>query len=129
MKEESYDVQLQILNAAVKTYLKVQSESAFNILNDIFEFTTNQSDNIDLRERGFIYYRLLELDPNIACTIILSEKPRISEEANLIEGSLLDKLVDNLGTLSTIYIKPAESFVKRPKKVIVCYCFYFIEFR
>lgn len=85
----------------------------------MFEFTNNQSDNVDLRERGYIYYRLLELDPNVACTIILSEKPRISEESNLIEGSLLDKLVDNLGTLATIYVKPPESFVKRSKKVVV----------
>lgn len=108
---------MQILNSAVKTFLKCQSDEAYDILNQVFEFTENEAENPDLRERGFIYWRLMSIDPNAASHIVLSEKPRISEDASGYESSLLEKLVNNLGTLSTIYGKPPESFVKKTKKI------------
>lgn len=110
-------MQLQILNSAVKTFLKCQSEEAFGILNSVFEFTAKECDNPDLRERGFMYWRLMSIDPNIASLIVLADKPRISQDISGLDPSLLDKLVDNLGTLATVYGKPAEMFVKKAKKI------------
>jgi AP-1 complex subunit beta-1 len=118
LKEEPYIVQLQILNSSVKTFLKCQTDESFNVLEQIFEFCRNESDSIDLRERGNIYHRLLSVDPNLAAQIILSEKPRISEDISGMDSILLDKLVENLGTLSTIYSKPPELFVKKTKIVL-----------
>jgi hypothetical protein len=108
---------LQILNSAVKTFLKTQSEESYSILNRVFEFTSKEADNPDLRERGFIYWRLLAIDPNLASMIVLSEKPRISEDVSALDPSLLDNLMNNLGTLATIYGKPPELFVKKTKKI------------
>lgn len=116
MKEEPYAVQIQLLNSAVKTFLKCQTEEAYNILNQIFEFTSNEADNPDLRERGFMYWRLMSVDPNLASLIVLSEKPRISEDISNLDPSLLEKLVDNLGTLASVYGKPPELFVRKTKK-------------
>lgn len=83
----------------------------------MFEFTSKESDNPDLRERGFVYWRLMAIDPNLASQIILSEKPRISEDVSGYDPALLDVLVNNLGTLASIYVKPPELFVKKTKKV------------
>jgi hypothetical protein len=87
------------------------------MLQQVFEFTHKESDNPDIRERGYYYFRLLAIDPNIAAQIVLTEKPRISEDSSTIESSLLDKLVDNLGSLASIYVKPPELFVKKTKIV------------
>ncbi len=116
MKEEPYNVQLQILNAAVKTFLKTQTEESYNILNQVFEFTSKESDNPDLRERGFMYWRLMAIDPNLAAQIVLTDKPRISEDISGYDPSLLDVLVSNIGSLASIYVKPPELFVKKGRK-------------
>jgi hypothetical protein len=109
-------VQLQILNSAVKTFLKTQTDESYNILNQVFEFTSKEADNPDLRERGFVYWRLMAIDPNVAAQIVLCEKPRISEDISGYDQGLLDIIVNNLGTLSSIYAKPPELFVKKTKK-------------
>jgi len=116
LKEESYAVQLQLLNSAVKTFLKRSSEESYNILQQIFDFT-KESDNPDLRDKGFLYWRLLSIDPNLASMIVLSDKPRISEDTSGFDFSLLDLLLNNLGTLSTIYAKPPDLFVKKTNKI------------
>ena len=117
IKEEPVNVQLNILTSSVKTYLKCRTEESFNILDRVFQFCEKESDYPDLRDRGFIYWRLIALDPNIASLIVLAEKPRISEDVSNIEGSLLDKLIDNLGTLSSVYSKTPELFTKKGKKI------------
>jgi vesicle coat complex subunit len=117
LRDEPHQVQMTLLTAAMKTFLKCQSEESFEILNNMFAFTSNESEDPDIREKGFIYWRLLDMDPSIASAIVLSEKPRISEESVNISGSVLDKLLDNLGTLSTIYGKLPEQFVRKCKQV------------
>jgi hypothetical protein len=100
----------------VKTFLKRSSEESYNILQQIFDFT-KESDNPDLREKAFLYWRLLSIDPNLASCIVLSDKPRISEDTSSFESSLLDLLLNNLGTLATIYAKPPDLFVKKTNKL------------
>ena len=51
------------------------------------------SDNPDLRDRGYIYWRLLSTDPVAAKEVVLAEKPLISEETDLIEPTLLEELI------------------------------------
>jgi hypothetical protein len=70
-----------------------------------------------LRERGYFYLRLLEIDANLAKELILTEKPPISQESSNIDSSLLEKLIDNFGTLAVIYSKPPELFVKKVKRI------------
>lgn len=47
----------------------------------------------------------------------MAEKPVISDDSNLLEPSLLDELLANIATLSSIYHKPPEVFVTRAKVV------------
>ena len=115
MKEEPFIVQLQILNAATKTFLKCQTDESFNILNGIFDYCTKECEIPDIRERGYMYYRLMSIDPQLASKIITTEKPRISEDVSGYDNVLLDKLLNNLGTLATVYSKPPELFVKKTK--------------
>ncbi|CDW71914.1 ap-1 complex subunit beta-1 isoform x3 [Stylonychia lemnae] len=111
-RDEAKKVQLAILNASVKLYLKLESQ-AEDLVQDVLKLATDESDNPDLRNRGYIYWRMLSTNPELAKRIILSQKPTISEDSSTIEPQLLDKLIDNVGMLSSIYYKPPEAFVKK----------------
>ena len=43
----------------------------------------------------------------------MCEKPAISEDSGHIEPQLLDKLIDNISMLSSVYYNPPENFVKK----------------
>lgn len=70
------------------------------------------SDNPDLRDRGYIYWRLLSTDPAAAKDVVLANKPLISEETDLIEPTLLDELICYIGSLASVYHKPPSAFVE-----------------
>jgi AP-1 complex subunit beta-1 len=56
---------------------------------------------------------MLSNNPEEAKTIILGEKPTISEDASTIEPQLLDKMIDNISMLASVYFKPPQNFVKK----------------
>ena len=116
LKEEPYVIQINILDSATKTFLKCQSEESYNILNQVFDFCTKECEDPDVRDRGYMYYRLMTIDPQIASKIIVNEKPRINEDVSGFDDNLLAILMDNLGTMATIYEKPPEAFVKKTKE-------------
>jgi AP-1 complex subunit beta-1 len=45
----------------------------------------------------------------------LAEKPVISDDSNQLDPSLLDELLANIATLSSVYHKPPEAFITRVK--------------
>lgn len=47
--------------------------------------------------------------------VVLAEKPVIGDDSNLLDSSLLDELLANIATLSSVYHKPPEAFVTRAK--------------
>lgn len=58
-------VQLQLLTATVKLFLKKPTESAQKMISAVLSCATNETDNPDLRDRAFIYWRLLSTDPEV----------------------------------------------------------------
>ena len=58
-------VQLQILTATVKLYLK-RSESAQSLIQRVLQAATKNCDNPDIRDRAYVYWRLLSTDPEAA---------------------------------------------------------------
>ena len=75
--EETAMVQLQLLTATVKLFLKAP-ESSQEMVQKVLNLATEESDNPDLRDRGYIYWRLLSSDPEAARAVVLSEKPGTS---------------------------------------------------
>ena len=71
--EEDSAVQLQLLTAAVKCFLK-NPEDTQEMVQRALDMATEESDNPDLRDRGFIYWRLLSTDPEAAKLVVLGEK-------------------------------------------------------
>jgi AP-1 complex subunit beta-1 len=109
--DENPQVQLQLLTSIVKLFLKRPTETQ-ELVQQVLSLATQESDNPDLRDRGFIYWRLLSTDPGAAKEVVLAEKPLISEETDLLEPALLNELICHVGSLASIYHKPPSAFVE-----------------
>ncbi|KXJ29424.1 AP-1 complex subunit beta-1 [Exaiptasia diaphana] len=110
-QDENTQVQLQLLTSIVKLFLKRPTDTQ-ELVQQVLSLATQDSDNPDLRDRGYIYWRLLSTDPVAAKEVVLAEKPLISEETDLLEPTLLDELICNISTLASVYHKPPSSFVE-----------------
>jgi hypothetical protein len=102
--------QLQILTAVVKLFLKKPDESQ-GLVQKVLQAATAESDNPDIRDRAYVYWRLLSSDPQIAKNIVLSERPQITSTIPVLPAPLLEKLLPNLSTLSSVYHKPPSAFL------------------
>lgn len=111
-EEEDPAVQLQLLTATVKCFLK-NPEDTQEMVQRVLDLATEESDNPDLRDRGFIYWRLLSTDPEAAKMVVLGDKPVIEDDTFKLEPNLLNTLIGQIATLSSIYHKPPEAFVVR----------------
>ncbi|RUS18514.1 LOW QUALITY PROTEIN: hypothetical protein BC937DRAFT_88678 [Endogone sp. FLAS-F59071] len=113
-KEENAQVQLQLVTATVKLFLKKPGQTQ-DIVQRVLQTATGECDNPDIRDRAYVYWRLLSTDPQAAKAVILSDKPPIANENVGITGALLDDLINNIGTLASVYHKPPETFVGNRK--------------
>ena len=111
-EEEDPAVQLQLLTATVKCFLK-NPEDTQDMVQRVLDLATEESDNPDLRDRGFIYWRLLSTDPEAAKMVVLGDKPVIEDDTFRLDPSLLNILIAQIATLSSVYHKPPEAFVVR----------------
>lgn len=110
-EDETAQVQLSLLTATVKLFLK-RPDSAQELVRRVLDLSTERSDNPDLRDRGYVYWRLLSTDPAAAKKIVIAQKPVISDDTDKIPEDQLDVLLKHVATLSSIYHKPPETFIK-----------------
>ncbi|KAF1737141.1 AP-1 complex subunit beta-1 [Beauveria bassiana] len=108
--EEFTQTQLQILTAVVKLFLKKPSNSQ-NLVQKVLQAATVENDNPDIRDRAYVYWRLLSGDLDVAKNIILSQKPTITTTMTSLPPALLEQLLMELSTLASVYHRPPESFV------------------
>jgi len=111
--EESVEVQLALLTAAVKLFVyKPQSDRPKDLVHKVLKWATEEVDNPDLRDRGFMYWRMLAINPSVAGDIVLAEKPAITTDSDRMDRGALDQLLLHTGTLSSIYHKNPETFIR-----------------
>ncbi|KAI9658118.1 MAG: beta-adaptin [Trizodia sp. TS-e1964] len=108
--EEFTQTQLQILTAVVKLFLKKPDQSQA-LVQKVLQAATAENDNPDIRDRAYVYWRLLSSDPQITKNIVLSEKPPITTTIPSLPPALLEQLLTELSTLASVYHKPPETFV------------------
>ncbi|SAM07572.1 hypothetical protein [Absidia glauca] len=112
--EENAQVQLQLLTATVKLFLKKPSENQ-DLVQRVLQTATNECDNADIRDRAYVYWRLLSTDPQAAKAVVLSDKPPVAGEGSGLSPALLDDLLYHIGTLASVYHKPPETFIAGKK--------------
>ncbi|KAI0637044.1 Adaptor protein complex beta subunit [Trametes polyzona] len=111
--EDPTEVQLALLTAAVKLFIyKPHSDTTKALVHKVLKWATEEVDNPDLRDRGFMYWRMLAINPTVAGEIVLAEKPPITTDADRMDRGALDQLLLHTGTLGSIYHKNPETFIR-----------------
>ncbi|KZF25528.1 Adaptor protein complex beta subunit [Xylona heveae TC161] len=116
--DETVEVQLALLTATVKLFIQRPTKGQ-QLVPKVLKWATEETDNPDLRDRGFMYWRLLSSDPNTAKQVVLGEKPPITAESEKLDPATLEELCLNVGTLATVYLKPVHQVFRsaRPRRV------------
>ncbi|KAK6521968.1 hypothetical protein TWF281_002541 [Arthrobotrys megalospora] len=116
--DEPVEVQLALLTATVKLFIQRPTKGQ-DLVPKVLKWATEETDNPDLRDRGYMYWRLLSADPAAARAVVMGEKPPISAETEKLDPATLEEMCLNVGTLATVYLKPVNQVfrVARPKKL------------
>ncbi|WZH41319.1 adaptin N terminal region-domain-containing protein [Fusarium acuminatum] len=116
--EEPVEVQLALLTATVKLFIQRPTKGQ-ELVPKVLKWATEETDNPDLRDRAYMYWRLLSTDMNAARKIVMGEKPAITAESERLDATTLEEMCLNVGTLATVYLKPVQTVFRsaRPRKL------------
>ncbi|KZT59785.1 vesicle-mediated transport-related protein [Calocera cornea HHB12733] len=114
--EETKEVQFALLTAVVKLFIR-KPQDAQGLVAKVLQWATEEVDNPDLRDRGYMYWRLLSSHASAAKDVVLVEMPPISTDTDRMERGALDQLLLHTASLGSIYHKNPEGFIRtaRPK--------------
>ena len=107
-EEEPVEVQLALLTATVKLFIQ-RPTKAQELVPKVLKWATEETDNPDLRDRAYMYWRLLSTDMNAAKQVVMGDKPPITAEPERLDSATLEEMCLNVGTLATIYLKPVQT--------------------
>ncbi|KAL3447293.1 adaptin N terminal region-domain-containing protein [Aspergillus insuetus] len=105
--DETVEVQLALLTATVKLFIQRPTKGQ-QLVPQVLKWCTEETDDPDLRDRGYMYWRLLSTDPTAARQVVMGQKPPISAESEKLDSRTLEELCLNVGTLATVYLKPVQ---------------------
>jgi AP-1 complex subunit beta-1 len=101
-----------MLTAGVKVFLKYPEESE-SFITILLQKATDETSNPDIRDRAYIYWRMLSSEPEKTKTVVLSDKPVLRDEGFGLDTGFLDEMVENIGMISSLVQKtPGELFKK-----------------
>ncbi|KAF2836040.1 Adaptor protein complex beta subunit [Patellaria atrata CBS 101060] len=117
--EEPHEVQLALLTATVKLFIQRPTKGQ-SLVPKTLKWATEETDNPDLRDRGYMYWRLLSSDPATAKLVVMGDKPPITAESEKLDPNTLEEMCLNVGTLATVYLKPVQSVFRsaRPRRLV-----------
>jgi len=114
---QTSSVQLQILNSGIKMYLN-GIDPIDTVLQELLQKINDQSNNPDLRDRGYIYWRLLYSDPSTASKVIFSEVPPTEIEVEDIDLKTKMILLRRGGSISNIIGVPLETIFTKKRELV-----------
>lgn len=112
--DETVEVQLALLTATVKFFIQRPTKGQ-ELVPQVLKWCTEETDDPDLRDRGYMYWRLLSTDPAAARQIVMGQKPPISAESEKLDNRTLEELCLNVGTLATVYLKPVQQVFRNAR--------------
>ncbi|KYK66043.1 putative beta adaptin protein, partial [Toxoplasma gondii TgCatPRC2] len=116
--DEPSIVQLQLLTATVKLFLKKPAHTQ-DLVTKVLKMATEETYNPDLRDRAYIYWRMLARNPEAAKKVVFAPKPPINEDADALDYNTLDRLIgenetrncmrSRLQSTSSVYCRRSKS--------------------
>ncbi|ODV77039.1 Adaptor protein complex beta subunit [Suhomyces tanzawaensis NRRL Y-17324] len=114
--EYESSLQLNILTTIVKVNLKVPGQAYSGLLQKVLELTTKECENADVRDKAYLYWRLLSSSSDDSQQkVILSKLPPIKSTVSSFNPNVLEILIQELSTMSSVFHKPAFTFIESPK--------------
>lgn len=105
-------LQLNILTTIVKINLSIENQTYSNYLQKVLEMATKDCENADVRDKAYIYWRLLSSSSKESQKkIVLSKLPPIKTTIASFNPVVLEALVKELSTLASVYHKPSFTFI------------------
>lgn len=101
----------QFLTSSITLFFKRPPEMQ-RVLGRMFQLLANDFTHPDVHDQVRLYYRLLRENPEVASYVICAPKSDIIEFAEERNAELKDKLFDEFNTLSVVYFRPSEEFVR-----------------
>ncbi|KAJ1917165.1 beta-adaptin [Mycoemilia scoparia] len=115
--DEEEEVQLALVNSAVKYFLKKPQEGNELVLK-ILRVASESSPDPDVRDRAYLYWRLLSANPGSARAVALAKKPAIGLKQINVSEDLLKELVSEMGSVASVYHLPSKLFVYQRSKMV-----------
>lgn len=108
--DEDPSVQLQILTAIVKTYI-ADPEKA----RDQLQFVLNEATKglPDVRNRAYIYWKLLSTDKQTYQTVIKFNKEQVDHSGVRYDDAVLSELIRNMGSAAGVLHVVPSDFVSK----------------
>ncbi|EGW31327.1 uncharacterized protein SPAPADRAFT_72152 [Spathaspora passalidarum NRRL Y-27907] len=106
-------LQLNTLTTIVKINLQSTGTQFSSLLQQVLEMSTKECENADVRDKAYIYWRLLSSSSSVEVQkrIVLSKIPAIKTTISSFNPIILETLMSELSTLSSVYHKPAKTFI------------------
>ena len=111
-ENEDRRVQLEILSSAVKVYLKYPDEFE-TLISDLLTVATENVSNPDVRDRAFIYWRMLSTDPEKTKTVVFGYRPQAKDNDKLVDQKFLSEIMKSMGYVSSLFEKKPEELFQR----------------
>lgn len=122
--ESPVEVQYAIITAVVKFYVNFPLQGEAIVLK-VLKYATEDTDNPDLRDRGFFYWRMITNSANegenenfqkMTKEVVINAEPTISSESDNIDSAILEELELNIGSLASIYLKSVHHVFRLSKR-------------
>jgi AP-4 complex subunit beta-1 len=108
---QSSQIIYALLLAGCKLFFKSPGEMQI-ILGKIFEMILKNYHDVDLRDRTYYYYNLMQKDIGLAEFIICGDSSAVDYLYTDMDDEYLDQIFSQLNSLSVVYRKPEEKFIK-----------------
>lgn len=110
--EYESSIQLHILTSVVKINMASSSNKYSNHLQRVLELATKECESADVRDKAYIYWRLLSsTSTDSQKKVILAKLPPIETTIPSFNPIVLEHLIKELSTLSSVYHRPSYTFI------------------
>lgn len=90
------------MSSAVKVFIKYPDEFE-TLVSDLLTIATEEVDNPDVRDRAFIYWRMLSTDPTKTKNVVFGYRPQAKDNDILVDPAFLKLIMKSLGWTNSLY--------------------------
>ena len=115
LQDETTEVQLALLTATVKLFVQ-RPKDGQPLVPKVLKWVTEEASDPDLRDRGYMYWRLLSTDISFTKRMLLDQKRAVTLSVDEAELERLKELCLELSTLASLYHRSPVSFLRYAKR-------------